>query len=142
MNALKEVKTIRMLELERFGGGGVDKTPEPQITIQEHAAQRAKEVADLCPDPTREDVHKLLALQAAYLNEYGLKMLKASDISVANRLSFIKYGIALMQESRYTFLSLLKDPTFDLSEADRAKVKRDVFKAPLKERSSDADEIW
>ncbi len=70
-----------------------------------------------CPQPTRKDIHKLLAVQSYWLNEHGLALLHMSQqADVKSRRAIIEAGTRLVSESRKTMATLLTDPTFDKGE--------------------------
>lgn len=71
-----------------------------------------------CPQPTRQDIHKLLAVQGYWLNEHGLALLHMSQqADVKNKRAVVEAGARLIAESRKTMATLLSDQSFDRSES-------------------------
>ena len=67
-----------------------------------------------CPQPRRQDMHKILAIQAYWLNEHGLALLSLSKgEDVKNKRAIVEAGVRLVSESRKTMATLLGDPSFD-----------------------------
>ena len=86
------------------------------VALVQDIALRTSKIADGCPNPKRGDIHKLMALQAHALGEFGLMFLGASQKSVKNKKFYLDYAMRLLRESKDEYTQLLKDPTFDMQK--------------------------
>jgi len=88
--------------------------PEPlAMAVAEATVKSSVEIARSCPEPKREDIYKMLAIQAHCLNEHGLLLLRLSNNSVRNKPFYIDYGLKLTREAKDIFQALIRDPGFD-----------------------------
>ena len=75
--------------------------------------ERCKSMISSCPQPTRGEIHKLMAMQAHFLNEYAIICLKRSDLTQKNKKFYLDYAMQLFDSSKTTFESLLSDPSLE-----------------------------
>jgi hypothetical protein len=115
-----EFAIITAAKASGISKGGVDghlparnKVEQLDLDLISQIYERNKLLISQSPCPTRQDIHKLLALQGHCLNEVGLMFLGASETSKVNKQFYIDYALKLLQVSRLVYSDLLKDPKFD-----------------------------
>jgi hypothetical protein len=115
MDNQRALNTVRTLALvDGSGNRLLDVEPEPlAMAVAEATVKSSVEIARSCPEPKREDIYKMLAIQAHCLNEHGLLLLRLSNNSVRNKPFYIDYGLKLTREAKDIFQALIRDPGFD-----------------------------
>ena len=107
---------LYMLELP---GGATERERTAAVLEADNAlaiaiSDKVKDLVQHCPDPTRRDLHRLIALQGHCLQAFGLKYLSMSETTrPENKKFYIEFGMKLMRHSSEQFKTLLDDPRFD-----------------------------
>jgi len=82
--------------------------------LMERTSSFTEDLVRRCPQPSRQEMHKIMSIQAFCLNEYGLSLLAMSrEAQEKHKRPLLDAGLRLVSESRKTFAELLRDPRFD-----------------------------
>ena len=98
--------------IEMAGAVATDAVIEEAIAKE--VDSKIKDILLNCPQPGRDDIYKLVALQGHCLQLFGMRYLHMSENTRPdNKQFYIKYGMQLMAAAADQFKALLQDPKFD-----------------------------